>query len=137
MTDKKTRVRSDPHIDLNTLGDNELLEQLREKQTKDFDDLVGKYNKQQERLEGAETHNQMLQDQINELKSAIKVLNDALSKPNIIRNKNRGEWIKFDCSNVQLTRPIINMFNRFKDRPKELYLEILGDEVIEVSETRQ
>lgn len=137
MTDKKTRVQSDPHIDLNTLGDNELLEQLREKQTKDFDDLVGKYNELQTKFEGAETHNQMYQDQINELKSAIKVLNDALSKPTIVRNPNKGFWIKFDCTNVELTRPIINMFNRFKDRPKEFYIEILGDEVIEVSEHKQ
>lgn len=144
MTDKKTKVESDrPDLldDKDTVDDKQLIEQLRQ----EFDDLVKKYNDLQTKLEGVETHNAYKQEQIEGLQKAIKVLDDALKAKPLIqsepyplstRNKNRGEWVKFDCSNVALTRPIINMFNRFKDRPKEFYLEILGDEVIEVSETK-
>lgn len=138
MTDKKTKVKTDPFV-ADNIDDKQLIEQLRE----EFDDLVKKYNQLQENFEGLQTHNEYKQDQIEGLQKAVRVLDDALkakpltqTEPYPERNKNRGEWVKFDCSNVALTRPIINMFNRFKDRPKEFYLEILGDEVIEVSETK-
>lgn len=133
MTDKKTKVRTDPNIDLNTLGDNELLEQLREKQTKDFDDLVAKYNSLQEKLEGAETQNAYFQDEITELKKAIKVLNDALV---IKANPQKRLWVKFDTSNVELTRPLFNIMLRNKDRPKQFFIEVMGDDVVEISETK-
>lgn len=152
MTDKKVKVRSDPLIDgLNTINDKQLMEQLRDKQTKEFDNLVGKYNEIQEKLDGAETHNGYLQEQINELKTAIKLLQEArpmiqattANEKSAIamtdegrRNPNRGYWIRFDLSNLELTRPLINIVMRMKDRPKEFFVEVLGEDVVEVSETK-
>lgn len=122
---------------------------MSEAQKQDYDRLADEYNQAQERLEGLETHNEYLQNQVDELKGLVQAFQTA--RPNLVqatttteldskvqdhrRNQNRGYWCKFDLSNIEITRPLINIILRNKDRPKQFYLEILGDDVVEVSET--
>jgi vacuolar-type H+-ATPase subunit I/STV1 len=131
------------------LGD--VLGQYKERenaQKQDYDKLAEQYNETQEKLEGIQTHNEFLQDEVKQLKEAIQALQTA--RPNLVqatridskvqqatRNPNRGFWIRFDLSNVEITRPLINIIMRMKDRPKEFFIEVLGDDVIEVSENKQ
>ena len=117
-----------------------------------YDKLAERYNKLQEDFEGLQAHNDYQKEKIDNLQLAVKVLDQAIkAKPlvqitsdeksaiamtEVKRNPNRGFWVKFDLSNIELTRPLINITNRMRDRPKYFYLEILGDEVIEVSENK-
>lgn len=141
-----TEVSPQKNDDNKYIGD--VLEQYKEVETarkQDYDKLADEYNQAQERLEGLQTHNDYLQNEIDGLKQAVQAL-----QPNVIatvqatnkvqpqaRNPNRGYWIRFDLSNTEITRPLINIIMRMKDRPKQFYFEILGDDVIDVSETKQ
>lgn len=115
-----------------------------------YDKLADEYNKVQEKLEGAEADNEYLKDQVEQLKTAVNELQKA--RPNLAqtthneeksaiavttkeRNSNKGFWVKFDLSNLELTRPLINILMRSKDRPKQFFIEVLGEDVVEVSES--
>lgn len=141
------------------LGD--VLEQYKKReaaQKQDYDKLAEQYNKTQEKLEGLQANNEYLEEEqrkqiekIEQLGQVVQALQEA--RPNLVgatmiardskvqqdiptRNPNRGYWIRFDLSNVEITRPLINIIMRMKDRPKQFYVEILGDDVIDVSETK-
>lgn len=124
----------------------------------DYDKLANEHNELVTKYEGLEANNEYLQEEqrkqikkIEQLGQVVQALQKA--RPNLVgattiardskvqqdiptRNPNRGYWIRFDLSNVEITRPLINIIMRMKDRPKQFYVEILGDDVIDVSETK-
>lgn len=121
---------------------------------KEYNDLPDRYNEALEKIEAVEAHNEYLKEQVSELQTAVKVLDEALKAKPLVqattaneksaiamtdegrRNPNRGYWVRFDLSNVEITRPLINIIMRMKDRPKQFFVEVLGEDVVEVSETK-
>lgn len=116
--------------------DKELTERY-EAHLKEFDELVDKFN-------GLQTHNEYLEEMNRELKLAVDALQAARVPASTTQSDmkqhtpshRRGYWIRFDTTNIELTRPLINIINRARDRPKQFFIEVMDDEVIEVSESR-
>lgn len=119
----------------NNQYDKELTERY-EAHLKEFDELVEKFN-------GLQTHNEYLEEMNKELKQAVDALQAARVPASTTQSdmkqhtpSHRGYWIRFDTTNIELTRPLINIINRSRDRPKQFFIEVMDDEVIEVSENR-
>lgn len=115
--------------------DKELTERY-EAHLKEFDELVDKFN-------GLQTHNEYLEEMNKELKQAVDALQAARVPASTTQSdmkqhttSHRGYWIRFDTTNIELTRPLINIINRARDRPKQFFIEVMDDEVIEISENR-
>lgn len=119
----------------NNQYDKELTERY-EAHLKEFDELVDKFN-------GLQTHNEYLEEMNKELKQAVDALQAARVPASTTQSdmkqhtpSHRGYWIRFDTTNIELTRPLINIINRARDRPKQFFIEVMDDEVIEISENR-
>lgn len=115
--------------------DKELTERY-EAHLKEFDELAEKFN-------GLQAHNEYLEEMNKELKLAVDALQAARVPASTTQSdmkqhtpSHRGYWIRFDTTNIELTRPLINIINRARDRPKQFFIEVMDDEVIEISENR-